>query len=556
MKAFLALLSVQLRTRYGLSTLRVSMREKKGRIKRIGMALLITVSVLYLLALYVLMSYGVFIATKQMGVPELSITIAALLCGLLVLFFGIFYILSSLFFSKDTEFLSSLPVKQGTVFLSKFVLVLIHEYPFVLAIMLPPMVIFGVFMGMGPVYWLLALLVLLLVPVIPLALSALLSTALMGLVGRIRRRELFATVGGILLFALFFIGNNMLVARIPSDNPEEFLLQIMQNTRVLVELAGSGYPPAVWITRILSAAPGAAALNFLFLLLTSAGGLLLALLLASRVYQTGAQAQLETSKGRKTKARAAGALPPALSIFINEWRVLLRTPIYALNGLAGILVAPLILAMPLFGGSLATDPDIVKLMELVADARQSGVMMLVVAGILSLMGLMNPAVSTAISREGRGIWQLKMLPLTGRTMMWGKLLCGYSISVLTVVPAALVGAFAFGIDAWSIVMVLLLSLVASYLTSALGLFTDIMNPRLEWDNPQQAIKQNMNVLLSMLLGLVLLVILGGISYLLLLLSLPVTAVFAVMLALCLALSVGFTVVLGRVADRKLASLEA
>lgn len=65
-----------------------------------------------------------------MNAPQLVLTMAAISTGFIVLFFGIFYILSTLFLAKDTEFLASLPVRQGTVFISKFVLVLLGEYPF------------------------------------------------------------------------------------------------------------------------------------------------------------------------------------------------------------------------------------------------------------------------------------------------------------------------------------------------------------------------------------------------------------------------------------------
>lgn len=41
-------------------------------------------------------------------------------------------------------------------------------------------------------------------------------------------------------------------------------------------------------------------------------------------------------------------------IFNNEWKMILRTPVYALNSLIGIIVGPVIMAMPLFGEQLCS----------------------------------------------------------------------------------------------------------------------------------------------------------------------------------------------------------
>ena len=38
--------------------------------------------------------------------------------------------------------------------------------------------------------------------------------------------------------------------------------------------------------------------------------------------------------------------------------------------------------------------------------------------------------------------------------------------------------------------------------NTMTLIIDVLRPKLEWNNPQEAIKQNMNALLSMLLSLI------------------------------------------------------
>jgi ABC-2 type transport system permease protein len=46
----------------------------------------------------------------------------------------------------------------------------------------------------------------------------------------------------------------------------------------------------------------------------------------------------------------------------------------------------------------------------------------------------------------------------------------------------------------------------------LGFIIDIYRPLLVWDNPQRAVKQNMNVVVAMLISLVYIIILGAVCY--------------------------------------------
>ncbi len=55
-------------------------------------------------------------------------------------------------------------------------------------------------------------------------------------------------------------------------------------------------------------------------------------------------------------------------------------------------------------------------------------------------------------------------------------------------------------------MVVILGMALSFPGITVGLLIDLLRPYLTWDNPQKAIKQNINVLLGMVAG-------GGILYL-------------------------------------------
>jgi ABC-2 type transport system permease protein len=77
----------------------------------------------------------------------------------------------------------------------------------------------------------------------------------------------------------------------------------------------------------------------------------------------------------------------------------------------------------------------------------------------------------------------------------GMLLSSFGIVLLAVL------AVIMGIDILTALLALVLSLLAISAGSLVGLLIDASRPKLDWINEQQAIKQNLNVMLHMLVGL-------------------------------------------------------
>ena len=78
----------------------------------------------------------------------------------------------------------------------------------------------------------------------------------------------------------------------------------------------------------------------------------------------------------------------------------------------------------------------------------------------------------------------------------GMIFSGISVVVLIAAIGVLVG-----ISIPEALVSLVLGLVVAAACSYTGLLIDVNNPKLEWMNEQQAIKQNMNVIIHLLVGL-------------------------------------------------------
>lgn len=556
MSKFFSLLKLQINTRYGLSNLLYSIKnDKKALWKSIGMGLVILIAIGEMIGLYTYMMIQLYKGGLSINAPQMVLTMAAVVSGVITLVFGIFYILSTIFLAKDAEFLASLPLSQGSIFASKFILVLLGEYPFAFSLMLPPVIIYGIGQNMGIVYYLLALICILFIPLVPLAVSSFFSLLLMNIVSRSRRRDLITVVGSIILIIGMFLVQNYLISRMP-DNEQEFLAELVKNSNLVVEYTGRAFPPAIWITKILSGTSNEAAVNMAYLFIISLGAFSLVYLIASFIYQRGATAQLEAEASTGKTRLSYRSTSQMLAIFRNELLIILRTPVYALNSLVMIFVAPLLMMMPMFGGNFANDPDLQFLFGMIEKGASTPLFPLIVAGVITLFVLINPAVSSTFSREGKNIWILKNIPVKPETQVYGKLLAGYSISLIGAVLSAVMAMLSLRIPLAATVMAIILSAAALVPISAVGIYIDLMRPKLVWNNPQEAIKQNFNVVVAMLLGFVALTIFGVIGYFVATFVPYTFTAFIIMLAILLAFSYISIKVLKSVAQDALRRIEA
>ena len=110
MRRVLALLRAGLRSNFGLSILRYRLFvEKKDRwlVPLIGLAAVAVLPSVYGLVLLV---QNIYLALKPLGQERALLTLGVVAGELFILLFGIYYVISAFYFSRDLEFLIPLPV--------------------------------------------------------------------------------------------------------------------------------------------------------------------------------------------------------------------------------------------------------------------------------------------------------------------------------------------------------------------------------------------------------------------------------------------------------------
>lgn len=511
MNMYFTLLKAQLNNRFGFTAFKSNFKyNKKAFRKQLGMFAVVLLSMVYLIGFYSFLLYKLFEVTKEAGMQEIILVGTILASMVMILFLGLMFILGFLFFAKDSQFLATLPAKPSTVFATKFTQVYLNEFVVSLAFLVPAVVIYGSGMGMGVLYYIKAVLVIIFVPAIPLLISALLSMVLMGFVSKTRRRDAVLVVGSILLLVLIVVGENLLISQIPENGDTQYLLAVLSSQTGLINFLGRGFPPSAWATLALVKENMSGLTSLLGFIGLSGGLIALTMPIAGKIYYNGALSHLETAKKNRKSKTSLGKSSPTKAIFFREWRTILRSPIYAMNSLAGIFMGLIIMLMPLFGGM--NDPDLQFFMDLITS-EYSLIVLLGLAGLMVLVGSVNPAAATTISREGSAYWISKIIPVDYKKQISAKFWFGYSIAGICAVTVAIGSLIGFNLSVPIVLGSLAVSLLALISLTAISVIIDLMRPKFDWSSETEAIKQNMNVVGAMLIGAVIVVAYGGLTWL-------------------------------------------
>jgi ABC-2 type transport system permease protein len=133
------------------------------------------------------------------------------------------------------------------------------------------------------------------------------------------------------------------------------------------------------------------------------------------------------------------------------------------------------------------------------------------------LNLSTSIADSALSRDAHALAWIKSLPISARQYFGAKILHAEIFSVAScLVGVAMMRVF-LPVAATDILIGLGLALVASFALNMGGLWLDVAFPRLKWNNPIAALKQNPNVVIWLFAGVALLF---GLGYLCTVVALP------------------------------------
>ncbi|WDU83404.1 ABC transporter permease [Caloramator sp. Dgby_cultured_2] len=178
-----------------------------------------------------------------------------------------------------------------------------------------------------------------------------------------------------------------------------------------------------------------------------------------------------------------------ITLIDRELKLMNREPVYFINGPMVIFLLPIIMGASLFFQNNSILFDIKKLMN---HPDFSYYLNLISIGIIVFLGASTSIAATCISREGRAFEFIKSLPINPKLYITAKIIHGLIFGILAAAIILIMDLAFFKIDTISLLIILITSIIILTMIFILEVFAELKWPKLNWDNPQKAIKQNIN----------------------------------------------------------------
>lgn len=445
----------------------------------------------YLAFLYFMLILAFIIPMAKIGKSNLILSGFFGFVSLATIIFTSAGIISKIYYSKDVELLLPLPLRRNNIFISKILgsVAIAFLVSFIIFIpMVFPLIKFG------------NLSFLKFFSIIFLNLSNIIFTVLILSIIIILFMKIFAGIGGLknLLQALGFIFVIVLSFSpqflSKSDASKEF---VEKNLIKFIKLL---FPQVYIVDKVYE-------MNNLSGFLISLGILLLMAIifyvlsfpLSNLMIDGVLKANNVSSKVKKVRGNKNTAI--AISLAKKDVANVIKTPVYFFNLASGAFMFPILMIFGFLKGE-----SIKYIQEFFANTESFGfgkidlffVFMIV---LFFYSAFITPLSLTSITREGKNIYLMQTLPISYEDQVKGRILGSCIFQIISSLPLLLLLAYFSKFNVIYIFASLIGSFLGSYASSSFGIYYGIKYPKLDWENPQEAVKRNFPVFLFSILSM-------------------------------------------------------
>ena len=498
----------------------------KGIIKSIFLILVFLYVFAVMIGMYTVYMIGTYKYLAANGNQQFMPLITMMIAVAVIMFFGFTSVASTYYTGTGEEFLMSLPLTPGQFFGAKFAVSFVSDAIMGVGMFAISSVVYGVNEGLmtNPLFYLGFIVTALAFSVTAVFVIYLLFILVLYFIPALRKKKLLTVVATILLivFCMAYGLMNSSVS-ISFTNPEFVNDKIGSSIDKLFEF-GSKAPAFMYI---------AGALNgkiLPILLLAALGSLVLFVLvpLFGKMYIKSLNGFSDVKSKKITAEKAEEVIKKDVrsvsvfhALFVRDYRNVVREPAFFSNGPLFVYLFPVIFVLSFSIGFIATGNGIGELLaglrgkasELKPEYLES-IKYFVTLGFAAFTvfsGTFANLATTSFSREGKSLNDLKAMPIKfdmiAKVKFWHAMLYVgiadvISIIIIFITYFLLQPPFALTEIIGLCFIMTLVSASISLLLIFIDMFIDTANPKLNWETPMAASKQNFNVLWSMLLSMI------------------------------------------------------
>ncbi len=451
---------------------------------------------------------GVFsngLIKELIAIKQEQMFIGLILLGIagFVLIQSIFSAINILYYSKDNEYILPLPIKPREIVASKTNVLLITEY-FVIAIIgLIPLSIYGILTSASGAYYIAMAIVLLTFPIIPVLISSLLVLIVMSFSKFAKNKNRFQLIATLFIIAIICVLSFTTSSQ--ETSPEE-LIEMVTKANGLVETIRGAFPTlGMAIESLVNTNLQNQILNLLLLVTTTGIIYILYIILGQKLYLKGAVGNLSSGKKTKKKIdeRKLFKKSTLFGTYVGkEFKTLLRNPVFFMQCvLPAILFPILIIGLSFLGIKGEQNSEL----ESIVNIIQNKTSIYLGIGILCAVQffLMFIYISaTAISRDGENAVFIKYIPVPFIKQIDYKVFPNIVMTTFMSILTIIMVEYLLKIPIIYILLIAIASIIMGIFHSYISIIVDLKRPKLEWNSEYAVVKQNMNLMWPVILGLV------------------------------------------------------
>jgi ABC-2 type transport system permease protein len=480
---FWILIKNQLISQSGLNDLVYEATHAKRRRTIIFLILMLFVSLMFA-------GYSYYFAKKfcELGLGQVVPATAFAITSLGILLYALFQSSDTIFSFKDRDQLMSLPLKTTTIIASKFGSVYGQNLIFALIIMLPMGITFAVMTKISWLFYPIWLCLMLITPIVPIMLAAILGTAVKMVAIHLKYTKLINTIlsFGLIIGVMYFcyFNNTTNLSQMQSQ-------KIISISSILVAKINQFYPLTVLANQ---AAVKFDVWSLLLLALVSLAMFYVFTKLVALKYQTISSLLISSSGNSKYSISKLSTSPPLKSLYKKELKRFFSSTTYLINMSTGIILL-LVAAIACYFSGLDT---ILKTLQLPAIPSQ---FMLVLPFAIGIILAMSCTAAVSLSLEGKNLWIIQSLPLKPTTIYKSKML----VNLTLLLPVSLISSLLFclslrvnfELNFW----IFVIPLIYCFFTPVFSMFVNIKLPNFNWQSEVTVIKQGMSSMIGIFGGM-------------------------------------------------------
>ena len=488
-------------------------KEAKTNKKSKSMIVLYIFVFIYLAGIIGVFSNGLIkelIAIKQ---EQMFIGLILLAIAGFVLIQSIFSAINILYYSKDNEYILPLPIKPSEIVASKTNVLLITEY-FVIAIIgLIPLSIYGILTSASGAYYIAMAIVLLTFPIIPVLISSLLVLIVMSFSKFAKNKNRFQLIATLFIMAIVFV---LSFATSNQQTTPEELIEMVTKANGLVETIRGAFPTlGMAIESLVNDNLQNQILNLLLLVTTTGIIYILYIILGQKLYLKGAVGNLSSGKKTKKKIdeRKLFKKSTLFGTYVGkEFKTLLRNPVFFMQCVLPAIIFPiLIIGLTFIGMQGEQNGELTSISNII----QNKTSIYLGIGILCAVQffLMFIYVSaTAISRDGENAVFMKYIPVPFIKQIDYKVFPNAVMTTFMSIITIIMVEYLLKIPIIYLLLIAIASIIMGVFHSYISIIIDLKKPKLEWNSEYAVVKQNMNLIWPVVLGLLNITIIVILAY--------------------------------------------